>query len=53
MDSFYPFIHEPKYKKEELEPQPLYIELGPPLQENEKKDEEKEEESRVIIIEIL
>ncbi len=46
------FLYDPKIKKkEEFEPEPLYIELGPPPQKEETK--EKEEESRVIIIEIL
>jgi hypothetical protein len=51
MNTFYPFIHDPKTKKKENEPQPLYIEVGPPLQEVPKQDEEKEE-SHIIIIEL-
>lgn len=52
MDVFDPFLYDPKIqKKEEFEPEPLYIELGPPLQIE--KLPEKEEENRVIIIDIL
>lgn len=47
-----PFLYDPKkQKQEELEPQPMYIELGLPFEE--KKNEEKEDDERVIIIEIF
>lgn len=52
MENSNSFLYDPKIKKkEEFEPEPLYIELGPPPQREEA--EEKEEESRVIIIDIL
>lgn len=52
MDAFIPFIHKPeKKKKEEMEPQPLYIELYPPSEAPPKKEER--EEQRVIIIELM
>jgi hypothetical protein len=47
---FYPFIHNPK-KKDELEPQPLYIEVGP-IPEKEEKPKE-DEQPGVIIIELF
>jgi hypothetical protein len=50
MDVYYPFIHDPK-KKDELEPLPLYVEVGPPPEKEEKKEEEKEDRG-VIIIEL-
>lgn len=51
MDIFDPFLYDPKIqKKEEMEPEPLYIELGPPPSPLADKEEEK---PRVIIIEIL
>jgi hypothetical protein len=50
MDTFFPFIHKiEKKKKEEL--QPLYVELEPPPDWREKKDDE-EETPRVVIIEL-
>jgi hypothetical protein len=48
MDTFYPFIHQPE--KKEFEPEPLYIELEPPIIQPLKKEEEA---SRVIIIELF
>ena len=43
-----PFPHEPK-KKEDFEPEPLYIELYPIPSFPTKKEEEKEERGVVII----
>jgi hypothetical protein len=51
MDIFFPFIHDPKTKKKEFEPEPLYIEVGPPPQKERKPDDEEQEE-RVVIIEL-
>jgi hypothetical protein len=48
MVDFFPFIHQIKKKKEEL--QPLYIELEPPPPVQ--QEEEKEDEPRVVIIEL-
>lgn len=48
MHDFFPFIYDPK-KKEDFELIPLYIELVPPAQQKEIKDDESE----IIIIEIL
>jgi hypothetical protein len=50
MDIYYPFIHDPK-KKEDFEPQPLYIEVGPPP-EPIKKEETQEEGRGITIIEL-
>lgn len=50
MDTFFPFIHEIKKKKQE-ELQPLHIELEPPPPQHKQKDDE-EETPRVIIIEL-
>jgi hypothetical protein len=51
MNSFFPFIHKiEKKKKEEEELLPLYIELEPPLEREQKSDDE--ETPRVIIIEL-
>jgi len=50
MDEFFPFIHQPKRKKEN-EPQPLYVELYPPMPEKHQENKEEETE-RVIIIEL-
>lgn len=52
MNPYYPFIHEIERKKKvENEPQPLYIEVGPPP--TKRPEEEEKEEQRVVIIEIL
>lgn len=49
MNDFYPFIHEPK-KKKEIEFEPLYIELiEPPL---EKQPEKENNDSNIIIIQL-
>lgn len=50
METFYPFIYEPKEKKKE-EQIPLYVELIPRVPD--KKIVESEEESKIIIIEII
>ena len=50
MNAYCPFIYEPK-KKETLEPLPLYIEVEPPPQEEEKLKED--ERPGVIIIELF
>ena len=47
MDSFFPFIYEPKKK---IEPERLYIEIEPPRFEREDKIEE--ELPRIIIIQL-
>lgn len=49
MDVFYPFIHQEK--KKVFEPEPLYIELGPPPPSE--RQPEKEEEKRIVIIELF
>ena len=51
MDPFVPYIHKPERKKE-IEPQPLYVELYPPMEKPPQEDE-KEEESRVVVIELF
>lgn len=51
MDAFNPFLYDPRTKKKELEPEPLYIELIPPPQKEEKLIEQEAE--RVVIIEIF
>ncbi len=50
MDIFYPFIYE---KKEKNEPAPLYVELFPPVLEDQEDTSEEKEEPRVIIIELF
>ena len=51
MDTFYPFIYEPKAKETEFIQIPLYLELDlPELEEIEKPQEE--EEIRVIIVDL-
>jgi hypothetical protein len=50
MDKFFPFIHK-KIKKQEFEPEPLYVEIYPPPQEKREKNEEEKEE-RIIIIQL-
>jgi hypothetical protein len=50
MNIYFPFIHEPQ-KKEKLEPLPLYIEVGPPIEKKE-EEREKQEECGVIVIEL-
>lgn len=53
MDVFDPFLYDPKIqKKEEFEPEPLYIELGPPPPPT-KEEKEQDDAPRIIIIEIL
>jgi hypothetical protein len=49
MEIFYPFIHELVRKKKEVEPIPLYIEVGPPPQIEKKENEEE----KILIIEIM
>ena len=53
MEGFFPFIH--KIKKEN-ELQPLYVELYPPLEEEQKEQEQEQEQeqenSEIIIIEL-
>jgi hypothetical protein len=51
MDDFFPFIHKHE-KKKDLELEPLYIEIMPPLTEREHEDAKKEEESKIIIIQL-
>jgi hypothetical protein len=51
MNNNYTFIHELERKKKELEPQPMYIEVGPPPQKENQQN--TEEESKVLIIEIF
>ena len=46
MDSFFPFIHKIKKKKED-ELRPLYVEIYPPPKEKEDK-----KESKIIVIEL-
>lgn len=48
MDSFFPFIHKIKKKKND-ELLPLYVELYPPPP---KEKEEDKEESKIIVIEL-
>jgi len=48
MDIFFPFIHNPKIIDED--PDPIYIELDPPIIQEEISEKEIK---RVIVIEIL
>ncbi len=48
------FVYDPKInKKNEFEPEPLYIELGPPPQIEEASEKEDSKEIGIIIIDIL
>jgi hypothetical protein len=50
MNTFIPFIHQPKPKKKEQEVQvPLYIELEPPPAKAPEKKEDAEERGVVVI----
>lgn len=49
MEIFYPFIHKIEHKKDN-EPQPLYVELYPPMEKLPTKEEK--EETGIVIIEL-
>jgi hypothetical protein len=51
MENFYPFIYQPKKKKEE--PLSLYIELESPPFPQEKEEKKESEECGIIVIELI